>query len=1139
MRRRFLTVANMSVLIIAILTFLFIYQYFKYSNTANTAVEKNAIQKMQSLYEAGLNEVKKANTESGDFEKNLKTISMPSVDSNAVYTLTSISTIGEGHFVQAGNSFTVGSSLYNDFLISKTFLGDYSYYTYLDQVHSHSPAFAAFRDENDEDFYIYSDYSSSVPVIIHIIYPKEIMDGQVAVIKSSSDLFTTSQMVIILLLAIWLFFVHFFDTLKINKNRQLLISAQRRYKTALVSNNNYIWEYDLSKDVMLWDDANSFSKILVDVSGANRKEMIVNGRVHPDDQWAFFRFCDALVTPEPYVETEIRAKNPEGVYTWYRLSGTKVFESDDYPVSVIGQMSDINKSKVEFEELREQASQDPLTKLVNYGAFTEAASKKILTNEDSRIMALLLIDVDDFNDLNESFGYVFADAVLIDIAGRLRKIFPENTIIGRFGGDEFVVLLDNVSSMSYVSELAQNVLTSIHSILSNSKNRYRLSASIGISIFPVDDTRYEGLFEKADTALYDSKTRGKGRYSIYNSNMRKLPEEVKHKRSQKVMLSTSQGKQRTIVDSTILVNAIDILFDSKDLSVSINMMLSLIGIYYNLSRISIILYKEDASAFISHEWVADTLERRSSSDNLSVRDSALLFKGYANDATNCFIRDDVQGSAEAVAINADPFLNGAASLIQCGIRYQEAYTGHINLTSNEIRNWSKSEIDSLSLLSKLIGSYLIQLRSQEKINYVSQMDSLTGTYNLNTFLEKAGQNITSHRSKHFAVIYADVLQFKLINDNYGYRTGDRILVSIAEIMQKVGDASSLVGRVTGDRFIAMYAYKNENDLIDKVKKIIYESKRIKQPNGDFYRLVLMMGVYPVSAGDSAIVAVDRANIARKNVVDYHNCSYMFYNESMHENMLEQKDIEDTMESALATGEFVVYYQPKIDLDTHRLIGSEALVRWIRQGTVISPIRFIPVFEENGFIVQLDYYVLDKVCAMLRKRLDDNLPVKPVSVNFSRVHLSNTVLPSVIEGTLKRYNLPPELIEVEITESALSATNTYQIRILDEIHQLGCRLSMDDFGSGMSSLNILRELPFDVLKIDKDFLHNKVMSTRERVVIRNVVRMAMELDMDVICEGVETEEQEMFLKHIGCKYGQGYLYAKPIPEEDFIEKFLNA
>ena len=378
----------------------------------------------------------------------------------------------------------------------------------------------------------------------------------------------------------------------------------------------------------------------------------------------------------------------------------------------------------------------------------------------------------------------------------------------------------------------------------------------------------------------------------------------------------------------------------------------------------------------------------------------------------------------------------------------------------------------------------------------------------------------------------------MINDNYGYRAGDYILISIASILGNIGQKESVVARITGDKFVALYSYTDLNELTELAKNIVYQSKHIRRDNDEYYKLALLIGIYPVQPGDSAITAVDCANIARKNIVDYHLCNYMYYDESMHNTLANQKDIEDSMEDALRNHQFMVYYQPKFDIITKQLIGAEALIRWKRPTGMVSPAHFIPLFEENGFIVPLDYYVLESVCAFLRARIDAGQKVVPISVNFSRLHLSTDVLPVVIKATLERYNIPPHMIEIEITESALAATEDYQLSILNELRALGCVLAMDDFGSGMSSLNALRSLPFDVLKIDRDFLQSESNSERERIVLSNVVRMAFALDMRVICEGVETVEQEAFLRQIGCNYVQGFLYARPLPEEQFSADYLD-
>ncbi len=1123
-----------------------IFQYYRYTKSSAGAKRTNAITHMAPVYENLYHEISRVYEEND--QKLSTTLLRLNLRDPAIGTLVALGSRtstqrgsllkAEGAFFVNAQNSSIGTGIrISDFLRSSKFASGFSYWDFVAEYESDKDTLTCFYNDELKDYYYLYYSHTDLPFELYVLCKADYVNGELAVVQDAASKFVSVILTLLILFSCWLIFSHAYNALRMKRDREAIEAAQRRYKTVLIGKNNYIWEYYLDTDEMLWDESNSRQEILLDISGKKRKSIISEAVVHPDDHWEFFRFCDDLLTDEPVVSAEIRIKADDNSYRWYRLTGNKVYNNSGYPISVIGQTEDIHEVKLENEALRIQASQDSLTKLYNYHYFCELASNRISTNESSEIMALLIIDVDDFNSLNDAFGYVFADAILVDVASRMRKIFPEDTLMGRYGGDEFVALLNKVPSMSYIIDLAQAFLSSAQNVLNSSKSDYKLSCSIGIALYPVDAGNYEQLFEKADIALYDAKNRGKARYSIYNTSMSQLPQAMKEKNKMKRQ-QTSNSKEHSIVDSTILVNAIDILFDSNDLHFSIGMMLSIIGIYYNLEHLFIVQFDDsDGLATVTHEWSADGHYTLPEEVKNTPRNQFEVFTGFESMASCCYSCDDVTQITDADFINKDPYQTNVKALIQYGIRYQNSFIGFINISCSEPRDWSKNEIDSLSLLAKLISSYLLQLRSQETIEYVSQIDSLTGTYNLNTFLSKSEQAINSNNNKKYAVLYADILQFKLLNDTFGYSIGDMILSSIADILQEVGGSQALVARVTGDRFVALYTYNDEIDLLDKIKKIIYKSKRISQPNGDYYKIVLMMGIYMISRDDSILVAVDRANIARKNVVDYHNCSYMFYKESMHENLIEQREIEDTMEEALQKEEFVVYFQPKMDLKTHELIGSEALVRWIRGDEIVSPVKFIPVFEENGFIVRLDYYVLEKACEAIRNCIDSGYPVRPVSVNFSRVHLNNTALPVMLDVTLKRFQIPPELIEVEITESALNASSIYQLKILNEIHEIGCKLSMDDFGSGMSSLNLLRELPFDIIKIDKDFLHNKVMTTKERIVIRNVVRMATELNMEVICEGVETEEQERFLKEIGCTRGQGYLYSKPIPEDEFIETFV--
>jgi EAL domain-containing protein (putative c-di-GMP-specific phosphodiesterase class I) len=293
----------------------------------------------------------------------------------------------------------------------------------------------------------------------------------------------------------------------------------------------------------------------------------------------------------------------------------------------------------------------------------------------------------------------------------------------------------------------------------------------------------------------------------------------------------------------------------------------------------------------------------------------------------------------------------------------------------------------------------------------------------------------------------------------------------------------------------------------------------------------------MAKSDNAIVAVDRANIARKNAQKLRKDNFVFFNEKMRETLIEQKKIEDVMEEALKNEEFIIYFQPKINMTTSKICGAEALVRWLSPEIgLVTPASFIPLFEDNGFITQLDYYVLDKVCSHLRDMIDRGLYVLPISVNFSREHFKSDALPDHLLKTVEKYKLPPRLIEVEITESCLVNSDHYWLHLLQKIRKIGFGLAMDDFGSGLSSLNLLCDLPFKILKIDKDFFHSKTTHRKERIVISNIVRMAHELDMEVICEGVETKEQAQFLQSIGCFMAQGYYYDRPLPLDEFEAKY---
>ena len=299
-------------------------------------------------------------------------------------------------------------------------------------------------------------------------------------------------------------------------------------------------------------------------------------------------------------------------------------------------------------------------------------------------------------------------------------------------------------------------------------------------------------------------------------------------------------------------------------------------------------------------------------------------------------------------------------------------------------------------------------------------------------------------------------------------------------------------------------------------------------------MILDCGIYKISKSDNDINTImDRANTARKTIKGGHKNSFAFYDKEMHKKILKEKEIENSMVDALNNGEFIVYFQPKYSLSDYQIIGAEALVRWDNpQKGLIPPIEFIPVFERNGFIVNIDFYVFEEVCKKIREWMDEGQKVVPISVNLSRMHFVNSNFIEKFKLIVDKYKIPTRLIELELTETAVLDNIEGLLDTMNNLKEKGFVISMDDFGTGYSSLNLLKELPVDILKLDRAFFTEKDESNNEKIVISNVIKMAKELKMKVISEGVETISQVEFLKQIGCDMVQGYLFSKPMPVKEF-------
>ncbi len=414
-------------------------------------------------------------------------------------------------------------------------------------------------------------------------------------------------------------------------------------------------------------------------------------------------------------------------------------------------------------------------------------------------------------------------------------------------------------------------------------------------------------------------------------------------------------------------------------------------------------------------------------------------------------------------------------------------------------------------------------------------DELTGLIRRSDFCNQIGEINTQNPKTQYALFFFDVIKFKAINDIFGFAEGDKLLRYIGELLKTRARKIVTASRVSADRF-AFLADVTAHSAEEIADKLIREIKQYELP----FEISVNVGIYVLPKTDAdGNGMLDKASLAQSVIKGSYTQPINYFTEALRDEMLSEQEISGEMNVALAEEQFLVYYQPQYNHSTGMLIGAEALVRWAHpEKGLIPPARFIPIFEKNGFISKLDFYVFEKATQFLRRSMDKNLSIVPISVNFSKHDIFFPDFVEKLEGIRQRYDVPAKYLHIELTESILIGNHKAVNEILRKLHACGYTVEMDDFGSGYSSLNVLKDLEFDVIKLDMLFLEDKDGSGRGGTILSSVVNMAKWLNIPVIAEGVETIGQADFLRSIGCNYIQGYLYSRPLPEQEY-EKIVSS
>ena len=444
------------------------------------------------------------------------------------------------------------------------------------------------------------------------------------------------------------------------------------------------------------------------------------------------------------------------------------------------------------------------------------------------------------------------------------------------------------------------------------------------------------------------------------------------------------------------------------------------------------------------------------------------------------------------------------------------------------------------ILLVFYGYRALKKKNRELIQY-AYYDPLTGAYNSEKFQQELTEVMKGQEA--WALAGMNIRQFKFINEIFGRNQADSLLCHVKEAMENNMEEGEYFCRNSADMFLMLLKTSDKKIIQERIRKIMGDISAFSANWRRNYEIQMYCGISLIPAGgkkDTATMQTTHTMFALEKARTLPRNSIWFYDLKLHQEEILQNYVESHMNQALEAGEFKMYLQPKFELKTGKLVGAETLVRWIPEdGKVIYPGQFIPIFERNGFCAALDMYMTEQVCRQLRRWRDENGQVVPVSVNQSKILFYEADYVERMEKLIKKYQVPAEWITLEILEGLAMENIDKLNQVILRLKKIGFRISMDDFGSGYSSLNILGNLRIDELKLDKGFFKELEGADRRRqtIIIEHIIEISKSLKISTVAEGIETEGDQQMVRDLDCDYGQGYYYCRPVPVEEFNEKYM--
>lgn len=450
--------------------------------------------------------------------------------------------------------------------------------------------------------------------------------------------------------------------------------------------------------------------------------------------------------------------------------------------------------------------------------------------------------------------------------------------------------------------------------------------------------------------------------------------------------------------------------------------------------------------------------------------------------------------------------------------------------------YSEEEIQTHRFIFREIFIQYNRTLAQCMLEKIMKTDINTGVASQDFLMYYAVNLIKNGRIGDYTGIFFNIHNFKYVNKVFDYSQGDVILRNYAQMVKSYLDSDEEIARLGGDNFVVICRNENASDFISKIKDVhmSHEFRSVKRE----IQLGVTAGIACLEGVDKPREVMARTSIAYQAARKTGAGSIVVYTKEIKKHLMDDQEILAAFPQALAAGEFVVYYQPKVRIVDKSIYGAEALVRWVRDGQVVTPARFIPQLEREGSVCRLDYYMLEQVCGFLKSRLDKGQKIVPVSVNFSRRHLEEIDLVERITGTIDRFGIDRSYIEIELTESEDYQNYEIMSSVIGRLKERGISTSIDDFGTGFSSLNMIKKVDLDTIKIDKSLIpFDDVNNNKHQdiVMFSSIIDLIGRLGKKSVAEGVETTQQLDYLEKLGCDIVQGYVFDKPLPKDEFEQR----